>query len=86
MWRLSFMQEGNSELPEKSIVPVFDPAGPYAGSITILSWILITMACGVLLIVLAALWVALFGESGSGRSWAERKRCGSAGSAFLWWC
>ena len=67
MWRLSFMQEGNSELPEKSIVPVFDPAGPYAGSITILSWLLIAMACGVLLIVLASLWVALFGGERIGK-------------------
>ena len=76
MWRLSFMQEGNSELPEKSIVPVFDPAGPYAGSITILSWFLIAMACGVLLIVLASLWVALFG--------GERIRKKLGGAKAVW--
>ena len=44
-----------------SIVPVFDPAGPYAGSITTLSWVLIAMAVAVLAVVLVALWVALFG-------------------------
>lgn len=42
--------------------PVFDPAGPYAGSITTLSWVLLGMAGLVLLVVLAALWVALFGR------------------------
>lgn len=42
--------------------PVFDPAGPYAGSITALSWILLAMAAAVLLIVLAALYLALFGR------------------------
>jgi cytochrome c oxidase subunit 2 len=41
---------------------VFDPAGPYAGSITTLSWILVAMAAGVLAVVLAALWIALFGS------------------------
>jgi len=47
---------------DASIVPVFDPAGPYAGSITTLSWILLAMAAGVLAVVLAALYVALFGS------------------------
>ena len=42
--------------------PVLDPAGPYAGSITILSWVLFAMAAGVLLVVLAALYLALFGR------------------------
>ena len=42
--------------------PVFDPAGPYAGSITTLAWVLLAMAAVVLLIVVAALWVALFGS------------------------
>ncbi|MFW2830791.1 cytochrome c oxidase subunit II [Sphingomonas sp. ID0503] len=49
-------------MPDASIIPVFDPAGPYAGSITTLSWVLLAMAAGVLTIVLAALWVALFGS------------------------
>lgn len=42
--------------------PVLDPAGPYASSVTLLSWILFAMAAVVLLIVLAALYVALFGR------------------------
>ena len=76
MWRRSFTQEGISELPDKSIVPVFDPAGPYAGSISILSWILIALACAVLLIVLASLWVALFG--------GERIRKKLGGAKLVW--
>lgn len=44
-------------------ISVFDPAGPYAGSIATLSWILITMAVAVLGVVLAALWIALFGPA-----------------------
>lgn len=46
-----------------SIVSVFDPAGPYAGSITTLSWVLIAMAVAVFAVVLVALWIALFGGS-----------------------
>nr|MBA2466268.1 cytochrome C oxidase subunit II [Sphingomonas sp.] len=42
--------------------PILDPAGPYAGSITTLSWILFAMAAGVLLVVLIALYLALFGQ------------------------
>jgi cytochrome c oxidase subunit II len=43
--------------------PVLDPAGPYATSVSLLSWILFGMAAVVLLVVLAALYVALFGRS-----------------------
>lgn len=43
--------------------PVFDPAGPYAGSVTTLSWVLLLVAVGVLAIVLASLYAALFGSS-----------------------
>ena len=42
--------------------PIFDPAGPYAGSITLLSWILLGMAAVVMIVVLAALYFALFGR------------------------
>ena len=42
--------------------PVLDPAGPYATSVTLLSWILFAMAAAVLLIVLVALYLALFGR------------------------
>jgi cytochrome c oxidase subunit 2 len=41
---------------------IFDPAGPYAGSVTTLTWLLLAMAAGVFLVVLVALWVALFGK------------------------
>jgi cytochrome c oxidase subunit II len=41
---------------------VFDPAGPYAGSVTTLSWILIAMSAAVLAVVIVAFWVALFGN------------------------
>ena len=43
-------------------VPVFDPAGPYAGSIATLSWVLIATCAAVLAVVIAALWIALFGS------------------------
>jgi cytochrome c oxidase subunit 2 len=43
-------------------IAVLDAAGPYAGSIATLSWVLIAMSVGVLAVVLAALWVALFGR------------------------
>lgn len=42
--------------------PIFDPAGPYAGSITTLAWVLLAMAAVVFLVVLVALWAALFGR------------------------
>ena len=41
--------------------PILDPAGPYAWPVTVLSWVLLAMAAAVLLVVLAALWLALFG-------------------------
>lgn len=49
-------------MADASVISVFDPAGPYAGSIATLSWILVAMAVAVLAIVLAALGVALFGS------------------------
>ena len=42
--------------------PVLDPAGPYATSVSLLSWILFGMGGAVLLIVVVALYVALFGR------------------------
>jgi len=42
--------------------PVLDPAGPYATSVGLLSWILFGLAAAVLLVVLAALYAALFGR------------------------
>jgi cytochrome c oxidase subunit II len=56
--------------------PIFDPAGPYAWSITTLSWVLLGMAGAVLLVVLAALWLAFFGSE------RQRKRLG--GTKAIW--
>lgn len=56
--------------------PVLDPAGPFAGSISTLSWILFAMGVGVLLVVLVALWIALFGK--------ERLRERLGGSKAIW--
>jgi cytochrome c oxidase subunit II len=42
--------------------PVFDPAGPYAWPIATLGWVLLAMAVIVLLVVLGALYVALWGK------------------------
>lgn len=43
--------------------PVFDPAGPYAASVTTLAWALLGMGVVVTAIVVAALWVALRGPA-----------------------
>jgi cytochrome c oxidase subunit 2 len=56
--------------------PIFDPAGPYAASITLLSWVLLAMAGAVFLVVLAALWVALRGRP------ASRRKLG--GTTVIW--
>ncbi|MFN3387780.1 MAG: cytochrome c oxidase subunit II [Allosphingosinicella sp.] len=56
--------------------PVFDPAGPYAGSIATLAWILLAMAAAVTAIVVAALWIALFGK--------ERHREKLGGTRVIW--
>lgn len=56
--------------------PVFDPAGPYATSITLLAWVLLAMSAVVLLVVLAALYVALFGN--------PRLRSRLGGTAVVW--
>lgn len=44
--------------------PILDPAGPYASSVTLLSWVLFAMGAAVLAVVLAALCAALFGRPG----------------------
>ena len=67
---------------DASIIPVFDPAGPYAGSITTLSWILLAMAAAVLAIVLAALWVALFGSGRLKKKLGGTKAVWIGGIAF----
>jgi cytochrome c oxidase subunit 2 len=56
--------------------PVLDPAGPYAGSVAALSWALIILVVGILFVVLAALWVALFAR--------ERMRRRLGGERVIW--
>jgi cytochrome c oxidase subunit 2 len=41
--------------------PALDPAGPFAGPINVLSWVLFAMGGAVLAVVLACLFLALFG-------------------------
>ncbi|RZJ41939.1 MAG: cytochrome C oxidase subunit II, partial [Brevundimonas sp.] len=48
--------------------PALDPAGPFAGPLNTLSWVLFAMGGAVLLIVMAALVIALFGP----RRWRTR--------------
>jgi len=56
--------------------PLFDPAGPYAWSITTLAWGLLAMSAGVLILVIAALYVAL------GRN--DRLRSKLGGAKVVW--
>ena len=56
--------------------PVLDPAGPYAGSVAALTWGLIGLFVAVLVVVLAALWIALFGR--------ERLRRRLGGEKVIW--
>jgi len=56
--------------------PILDPAGPFAGPLNTLAWVLFAMGGAVLLIVLVALGVALFGP----RRW--RARLG--GERLIW--
>lgn len=56
--------------------PALDPAGPFAGPLNTLAWVLFAMAAAVLLIVLVALGLALFGP----RRW--RRRLG--GERLIW--
>lgn len=62
--------------------PVLDPAGPYASSVTLLSWILFAMGAGVLLVVLAALWIALFGRRALQEKLGGKKVIWIGGLAF----
>ena len=48
--------------------PVLDPAGPFAGPVTVLAWVLFAMGAIVLAIVLGVTGVALFGP----RRWRAR--------------
>lgn len=44
--------------------PILDPAGPYASSVSLLSWILFAMGAVVLMIVLVTVYIAIFGRPG----------------------
>ena len=56
--------------------PVLDPAGPYAGSIAFLTWVLLLVAAAILALVLTALWIAFRGKKHT------RERLG--GTAVIW--
>ncbi len=61
---------------------IFDPAGPYAGSVTTLTWILLAMAAAVFAVVLVALWIALFGGERLKRRIGGTRTIWIAGIAF----
>lgn len=56
--------------------PVLDPAGPFAGPLNLLAWVLFGMGVAVTLLVLVALFLALFGPP----KW--RRRLG--GAKLVW--
>jgi cytochrome c oxidase subunit 2 len=56
--------------------PVMDPAGPFAGPVTVVAWVLFAMAAVVLAVVLVALGVALFGS----QKWKRRV----GGERLIW--
>lgn len=56
--------------------PIFDPAGPHAGSVAMLGWLLLAVAALVVAVVVAALWVALFGS--------DRQRARLGGARLIW--
>lgn len=62
--------------------PVLDPAGPFAQSVTTLSWALLAMFLLVMAVVLIALWLALFGGSEVRRRFGGERLIWGAGVAF----
>jgi len=62
--------------------PVFDPAGPYASAVTTLGWVLIAMAVAVTLVVMATLWLALFGKRSTQQKIGGKKAIWLGGIAF----
>jgi len=62
--------------------PIFDPAGPYASAVALLGWVLLAMAALVLAVVLAALWLALFGRPGQQARLGGRRTIWIGGIAF----
>lgn len=76
MWQRISMLSGSADMLNGWPPPIFDPVGPYASSITTLAWVLLGMAAGVVLVVVAALWVALFGR--------EKLRAKLGGTKTIW--
>lgn len=62
--------------------PVLNPAGPFASSITVLTWILLAMAAAVFAVVLLVLAMALFGRERLRRMVGRRKAIWIGGIAF----
>ena len=62
--------------------PVLDPAGPFADRVTTLSWALLFMAVVVMTVVLAAMWIALFGGAEVRRRFGGERLIWVAGVAF----
>lgn len=62
--------------------PVLDPAGPFAGPLTTVAWVLFVMGLAVFLIVVAVLGVALFGPARFRRSLQTERLVWIGGIAF----
>ncbi len=62
--------------------PVLDPAGPFAGPVATVAWVLFVMGAVVLILVLIALGVALFGPPRWKRRVAGEKLVWIGGLAF----
>ncbi len=62
--------------------PVLDPAGPYAQPVTTLAWVLLAGGTLVLLVVLAALGIALWGKPGLRRRLGGDKAIWIGGVGF----
>lgn len=56
--------------------PMFDPAGPNAWPITVLGWVLLAIAASIVLLVMAALYIALLGK--------ESLRAKLGGTRIIW--
>ncbi len=61
---------------------VLDPAGPYAQSVTVLSWALLAMGLAVTGVVVAALWIALRGPARLQRALGGERAIWIGGVAF----
>lgn len=62
--------------------PVLNPAGPYATSVSLLSWVLFAMAAIVLVVVMVSLWLALRGTRATQEKLGGRRLIWIGGVAF----